>query len=115
LGVTGGSKRAWVRSAQNRLTRVPRGQGRAAVRSSALGVTGGTVQRAITSNSTAPALSVYRGTLAWRQRVKRFRLLWDQTERSCVHLKRLLVIMCLSPQHRAAKNRHQTIREKIDV
>jgi hypothetical protein len=43
---------------------------RAAVRSSALGVTGGLVQRAVASNSTAPALSVYRGTLAYRQRVK---------------------------------------------
>ena len=42
LGVTGGTKRAWVRSAQNRLTRVPRGQGRAVVGSSELGVTGGT-------------------------------------------------------------------------
>jgi len=29
------------------------------------------VQRAITSNSTAPTLSVYPGTLACRQRVKR--------------------------------------------
>jgi hypothetical protein len=41
--------------------------------SSALGVTGGTIQTAVASNSTAPALSVYRGTLACRQRVKRFR------------------------------------------
>ena len=48
-------------------------QGRAVVRSSALGVTGGSVQRAVAPNSTAPALSVYRGTLACRQRVKRFR------------------------------------------
>jgi hypothetical protein len=40
LGVTGGSNHAWVWSAQNRLTRVPLGQGRAAVVSSALGVTG---------------------------------------------------------------------------
>ena len=65
--------RSWFRSAQNRLTRVPLGQGRAAAGSSALGVTGGWIQRAVTSTSTAPALSVYRGTLAWRQRVKRFR------------------------------------------
>ena len=41
--VTGGTKRSWVRSAQNRLTRVPLGQARAAVRSNALGVTGGSV------------------------------------------------------------------------
>ena len=46
---------------------------RAAVRSSALGVTGGSVQRAVAPNSTPPALSVYRGTLACLQRVKRFR------------------------------------------
>jgi len=79
LGVTGGSKlagvwfpnhagvwfpnHAWVRSAQNRLTRVPLGQARAAVRSSALGATGDSIQRAVTSNSTAPALSVYPGFL----------------------------------------------------
>jgi hypothetical protein len=73
LGVTVGSNHAWVWSAQNRLTRVPLGQGRAAVVSSALGVTGGMVQRAVAPSSTAPALSVYRGTLACRQRVKRFR------------------------------------------
>ena len=46
---------------------------RAAVRSSTLGATGDSIQRAIASNSTAPALSVYRGCLACRQRVKRFR------------------------------------------
>ena len=40
LGVTGDSNCSWVGSAQNRLTRVPRGQARAVVRSSALGVTG---------------------------------------------------------------------------
>jgi hypothetical protein len=38
-----------------------------------LGVTGGTIQCAVAPNSTTPALSVYRGTLACRQRVKRFR------------------------------------------
>jgi hypothetical protein len=38
-----------------------------------LGVTGGTIQTAVASNSTAPALSVSPGCLAWRQRVKRFR------------------------------------------
>jgi hypothetical protein len=42
------------------------------------------VQRAVTSNSTTPALSVYRGTLACRQRVKRFRAPSDQTERCAV-------------------------------
>jgi hypothetical protein len=73
LGVTGGSQRVGVRTAQNRLTRVPLGQARAVVRSSALGVTGDLVQCAVASNSTASALSVYRGTLACRQRVKRFR------------------------------------------
>ena len=66
-------QRAEVWSAQNRLTRVPLGQVRAAVRSSALGATGDSIQRAIASNTTAPALSVYPGYLAYRQRVKRFR------------------------------------------
>ena len=46
---------------------------RAAVRSSTLGATGDSMQRAIASNTTAPALSVYPGYLAYRQRVKRFR------------------------------------------
>jgi hypothetical protein len=66
-------QRAEVWSAQNRLTRVPLGQARAAVGSSALGATGDSMQRAIASNTTAPALSVYPETLAYRQRVKRFR------------------------------------------
>ena len=39
--------RSWFRSAQNRLTRVPLGQPRAAVRSSAWGATGDLVQRAV--------------------------------------------------------------------
>jgi hypothetical protein len=49
---------------------VPLGQARAAVRSSALGVTVGTIPM---QTSTTSALSRYPGPLAYRQRVKRLR------------------------------------------
>ena len=56
----------------NRLTRVPLGQARAAVRSSALGVTGSSIQLAIASNEYGSSVERVPGDLAYRQRVKRF-------------------------------------------